>query len=87
MADDKPAYEVADPRVRDLLESIIAALNDPVLERYPGDKWQLEQYQRRIAYVTGALECLLEVYVDNADEIACSLDQTILKLKLEAGRG
>jgi hypothetical protein len=86
MAEDETAYEIADPRVRDLLESVIAALNDPVLDRYPGDKWQLEQHRKRLAYVTGAVECLLEVYADNAEEIACSLDQTIVKLKLEVGR-
>jgi hypothetical protein len=82
-----PNLEVADPRIRDLLESVIAALTDPKLDEPAVPRLRDERRQRPIAYLTGSLACLLEMYADEAEMIGCSLDQTIIKLKLEVDGG
>jgi hypothetical protein len=78
----KPDWEVADPRIRDLLKSVMAALGDPALNHGPDRELRLG---RRMSFVVQTLVCLL----DAADPVSagCDLDQTIIKLKLEVGGG
>jgi hypothetical protein len=70
------ALESSGPRIRDLLASIVAL--DNTEPDCPGECATYCMRTRRLAFMGGALACLLD------DEPGYTLDETILKLKTEA---